>query len=74
MKKVYLFEVYKITGKGVWTLTANYRLLANDKKKKLAELKNKGYRYDRKEKAYILEPDPTESVCKTAVCVSSYEI
>ena len=49
------------------------RLGLYDKRKKLADLKRKGYVYNRKEKAYILESDPFDSCYNYAVVVKSYE-
>lgn len=73
MKEIFLFEHYVITN-NTWSLTKNYRLTEYDKRKQLADLKRKGYEYDRKEKAYILEPDPVESVYKYAVVVKKYYV
>ena len=73
MKEIFLFEHYVIVN-NTWGLTKNYRLTEYDKRKQLADLKRKGYEYDRKEKAYILEPDPVESVYKYAVVVKKYYI
>ena len=73
MKAIYLFEHYVIVN-NTWSLTNNYRLTEYDKRKQLAELKRKGYKYDRKEKAYILESDPVESVYNYAVVVKKYYI
>lgn len=72
MKKIFLFEHYVIVNNNTWSLTNNYRLTEYDKRKQLAELKRKGYKYDRKEKAYILESDPVESVYNYAVVVKNY--
>lgn len=58
----------------MWSLTNNYRLTEYDKRKQLAELKRKGYKYNRKEKAYILESDPVESVYNYAVVVKKYYV
>lgn len=58
----------------MWSLTNNYRLTEYDKRKQLAELKSKGYKYSRKEKAYILESDPVESVYNYAVVVKKYYV
>lgn len=74
MKAIYLFEHYVIVNNNTWSLTNNYRLTEYDKRKQLAELKRKGYKYDRKEKAYILESDPVESVYNYAVVVKKYYI
>ena len=71
MKKIFLFEHYVIVN-NTWSLTNNYRLTEYDKRKQLAELKRKGYKYDRKEKAYILKSDPVESVYNYAVVVKKY--
>lgn len=73
MKKIYLFEFYVILQDGSWTLKNNIRLGLYDKRKKLADLKRKGYTYDRKEKAYILKSDPFESCYDYACVVTSYE-
>lgn len=73
MKEIFLFEHYVIVN-NTWSLTKNYRLTEYDKRKQLADLKRKGYEYDRKEKAYILEPDPVESVYKYAVVVKKYYV
>ena len=73
MKEIFLFEHYVIVN-NTWSLTKNYRLTEYDKRKQLADLKRKGYEYDRKEKAYILEPDPVESVYKDAVVVKKYYV
>ena len=72
MKAIYLFEHYVIVNNNTWSLENNYRLTEYDKRKQLAELKRKGYKYDRKEKAYILESDPVESVYNYAVVVKKY--
>ena len=74
MKAIYLFEHYVIVNNNTWSLTNNYRLTEYDKRKQLAELKRKGYKYDRKEKAYILESDPVESVYNYAVVVKKYYV
>ena len=73
MKEIFLFEHYVIVN-NTWSLTKNYRLTEYDKRKQLADLKQKGYEYDRKEKAYILESDPVESVYKYAVVVKKYYV
>lgn len=73
MTQIFLFEHYVIVN-NTWSLTKNYRLTEYDKRKQLADLKRKGYEYDRKEKAYILEPDPVESVYKYAVVVKKYYV
>lgn len=73
MKGIFLFEHYVIVN-NTWSLTKNYRLTEYDKRKQLADLKRKGYEYDRKEKAYILEPNPVESVYKYAVVVKKYYV
>lgn len=73
MKEIFLFEHYVIVN-NTWSLTKNYRLTEYDKRKQLADLKRKGYEYDRKEKAYILELDPVESVYKYAVVVKKYYV
>lgn len=73
MKKIYLFEFYVILQDGSWTLKNNIRLGLYDKRKKLTDLKRKGYIYDCKEKAYILKSDPFESCYNYAVVVKSYE-
>lgn len=73
MKEIFLFEHYVIVN-NTWSLTKNYRLTEYDKRKQLADLKRKGYEYDRKEKAYILEPDPVESIYKYAVVVKKYYV
>ena len=73
MKEIFLFEHYVIVN-NTWSLTKNYRLTEYDKRKQLADLKRKGYEYDRKEKAYILESDPVESVYKCAVVVKKYYV
>ena len=57
MKKIYLFEFYVILQDGSWTLKDYTRLGLYDKRKMLSYLKRKGYAYNRKEKAYILESD-----------------
>ena len=74
MKKRFLFEHYIIVNNNMWSLTNNYRLTEYDKRKQLAELKRKGYKYNRKEKAYILESDPVESVYNYAVVVKKYYV
>lgn len=43
MKKIYLFEFYVILQDGSWTLKNNIRLGLYDKRKKLTDLKRKGY-------------------------------
>ena len=73
MKEIFLFEHYVIVN-NTWSLAKNYRLTEYDKRKQLADLKRKGYEYDRKEKAYILESDPVESVYKYAVVVKKYYV
>mgnify|MGYP000106490864 CR=1 FL=1 len=73
MKKIYLFEFYVILQDGSWTLKDNIRFSLYDKRKKLADLKRKGYIYDRIEKAYILKSDPFESCYNYAVVIKSYE-
>lgn len=73
MKKIYLFEFYVILHDGILALKNNIRLGLYDKRKKLADLKRKGYTYDRKEKAYILQSDPFESCYDYACVVTSYE-
>ena len=73
MKKIYLFEFYVILQDGSWTLKDYTRLGLYDKRKMLSYLKRKGYVYNRKEKAYILESDPFVSCYNYAVVVKSYE-
>lgn len=73
MKKIYLFEFYVILHDGSWILKNNIRLGLYDKRKKLADLKRKGYKYDHKEKAYILKGDPVESCYDYACVITSYE-
>ncbi len=73
MKAIFLFEHYVIDGNN-WSLIRNYRLTEYDKRKQLAELKRKGYKYNRSEKAYILEPDPVETVCNYAVVIKKYYV
>lgn len=74
MTQIFLFEHYVIVNNNTWSLINNYRLTEYDKRKQLTELKRKGYKYDRKEKAYILESDPVESVYNYAVVVKKYYI
>lgn len=74
MKAIYLLEYYVIDGSGNWSLTRNFRLTEYDKRKQLADLKRKGYKYNRSEKAYILESDPVESVYNYAVVIKKYYI
>ena len=74
MKKRFLFEHYIIVNNNTWSLTNNYPLTEYDKRKQLARLKCKGYKYNRKEKAYILESDPVESVYNYAVVVKKYYV
>ena len=74
MKKIYLFEFYVILHDGSWTLKNNIRLGLYDKRKKLADLKRKGYTYDHKKKAYILKGDPVESCYDYACVITSYEV
>ena len=74
MKKIYLFEFYVILHDGSWTLKNNIRLGLYDKRKKLADLKRKGYTYDHKEKAYILKGDPVESCYDYACVITSCEV
>ena len=74
MKKRFSFEHYIIINNNTWSLTNNYRLTEYDKRKQLARLKCKGYKYNRKEKAYILESDPVESVYNYAVVVKKYYV
>ena len=73
MKKIYLFEFYVILQDGSWTLKDYTRLGLYDKRNMLSYLKRKGYVYNRKEKAYILESDPFDSCYNYAVVVKSYE-
>lgn len=74
MTQIFLFEHYVIVNNNTWSLINNYRLTEYDKRKQLTELKRKGYKYNRKEKAYILESDPVESVYNYAVVVKKYYI
>lgn len=74
MKAIFLFEHYIIVNNNTWSLINNYRLTEYDKRKQLAELKRKGYKYNREEKAYILESDPVESVYNYAVVVKKYYV
>ena len=74
MKETYLFEHYVIDGNENWNFVKNYRLTEYDKRKQLAELKRKGYKYNYSEKAYILESDPVESVYNYAVVIKKYYI
>ena len=73
MKKIYLFEFYVILQDGSWTLKDYTRLGLYDKRNMLSYLKRKGYAYNRKEKANILESDPFDSCYNYAVVVKSYE-
>jgi hypothetical protein len=70
-KKIFSFEMYLIMN-GTWTLLRNFRCDINEKRKQVAYLKNKGYVYDRKEKAYFLRNVGTAYNC--AVSIKSYEM
>lgn len=73
MKKIYCIERYVISHKtGVWTLTSNFRFDYREKNRFIKEKKNRGYEYNRKEKAYILQCDPVESCYNRAIVVRSY--
>lgn len=73
MKKIYCIERYVISHKtGVWTLTSNFRFDYREKNRFIKEKKNRGYEYNRKEKAYILQCAPVESCYNRAIVVRSY--
>lgn len=73
MKKIYCIERYVISHKtGAWTLTSNFRFDYREKNRFIKEKKNRGYEYNRKEKAYILQCDPVESCYNRAIVVRSY--
>lgn len=74
MRHFFLFEQYIIKKNGTWCLVNNYRLTEYDKRKQLADMKRKGYHYDRGEKAYMKSPDPVESVYRYAVTVTRYTV
>lgn len=73
MKKIYLIEHYIILKSGAWTLKNNWRVGLYDKRKAVTYIKRKGYCYNRKEKAYVLESDPVESCYNYAIVIKSYE-
>ena len=73
-KVVYLFEHYVIKVDGTWCLLKNYRYTEYDKRKQLMELKRQGYKYNRKQKAYILESDPVESIYNYSVVIKKYYV
>lgn len=73
MKKIYLIERYIIIRKtGTWTLKNSYRTDVREKNRIIKYAKNEGYKYDRKEKSYILSCDPVESSYDYAIIVTSY--
>ena len=75
MKSIYSIERYVINHKtGVWTLTSNIRFDNREKNRFIKDNKNRGYEYDRKEKAYILQCDPVESCYDRAIVVKHYMV
>lgn len=73
-KVIFLFEHYIIKVDGTWCLMKNYRYNEYDKRKQLMELKRQGYKYNRKQKAYILESEPVESVYNYSVVIKKYYV
>lgn len=73
-KVIFLFEHYIIKVDGTWCLMKNYIYNEYDKQKQLGELKRQGYKYNRKQKAYILESDPVESIYNYSVVIKKYYV
>ena len=75
MRTMYLIEHYAINRKnGAWTLIGYSRVDYREKNLVMKSVKKQGYKYDRSEKAYILETDPVEFSFDKAVTVKSYDI
>lgn len=75
MRTMYLIEHYDINRKnGAWSLIGFSRVDYRVKNLVMKSVRKQGYRYDRSEKAYILEMDPVESCADKAVTVKSYTI
>lgn len=75
MKTLYLIKRYVINRETcTWTLTSNVRVDYREKKLIIRDAKNHGYEYNRREKAYILQADPTESYYDRAIMVKSFTI
>lgn len=75
MKIRYLVERYTINGKtGVWSLTSNERLNEYDKRKVLTDAIKHGFKFDRKEDAYILKADGDLFMCDRAIKITKYLI
>lgn len=75
MKTMYLIEHYTINRKdGAWSLIGFSRVDYRVKNLVMKSVRKQGYRYDRSEKAYILETDPIDFCADKAVTVKSYTI
>lgn len=75
MRTMYLIEHYDINRKnGAWSLIGCSRVAYRVKNLVMKSVRKQGYRYNRSEKAYILEMDPVESCVDKAVTVKSYAI
>lgn len=75
MRTIYLIKRYVINRRNdVWTLTSRLRVDYREKDFIMKSVKKQGYRYDRSEKAYILNTDPVESCFDRAVIVKAYTI
>ena len=75
MKSIYRIERYVINHKtGVWTLTSKIRFDSREKNRFIKDYKNRGYEYDRKEKAYILQYDSVDSFYDRAIVVKHYMV
>lgn len=75
MKTVYLIECYDINSVTKnWSLTSTYRMNLREKNKIIKDAKNHGYKYNRKEKAYILEGERVGTIYSHGIIVTSYTI
>ena len=57
---MFLIEVYVIYGNGTWSLIDTMRFDMYDKRKYITYAKKVGYKYNRKEKAYIAKAADTD--------------
>lgn len=75
MRTMYLIEHYAINRKnGAWSLIGYSRVDYREKNLVMKSVKNQGYQYDRRDKAYILKTDPVEFCADKAITVKSYAI
>lgn len=75
MKTIYLIERYVINRKTEeWTEITHMRFDVRQKALFIKDVKNKGFEYNRKEKAYILRCNPIESLFDRALIIKPFII